>query len=272
MIIFLCGPDDYRREKKKRSVIAEFRGKHPAANIDSFDLADNENFLRFQDFAKNQSLFAPDKFAVLENAFSAGDEESASKKLAEELKQSAKQSGITVLLSEKRSTEGFGFLSKKSAKVDVQKFDYLEDKEWEEFIAAKAEEYRVVLSVPALKFLGRVYQNDTWRLVTELQKISSLGSDAKNQSQPLGAQELEKLGLEVAPDFFGLLHGLKGYQLENRMASLEKLFSMNEPLPKIFNMIIYQWPEKMSHFAQYDVLVKSGKLDYDEVLVALAIS
>ena len=271
MIIFLCGPDDYRREKKKRSVIAEFRGKR-GVSIESFDLAEEENFSRFLDFIKNQSLFAPDKFAVLENAFSAGDEESASKKLAEELKQSAKQSGITVLLSEKRSTEGFSFLSKKSAKVDVQKFDYLKGKEWEEFIAAKAEECGAKLAVPALKFLGRVYQNDTWRLVTELQKISSLGSDAKNQSQPLGAQELEKLGLEVAPDFFGLLHGLKGYQLENRMASLEKLFSMNEPLPKIFNMIIYQWPEKMSHFAQYDVLVKSGKLDYDEVLVALAIS
>ncbi|MBI4085727.1 MAG: hypothetical protein HY433_00560 [Candidatus Liptonbacteria bacterium] len=266
MLIFLCGPDDYRREEKKRSIIAEFRGKR-GVSIDSFDLADKENFLRFQDFIKNQSLFAPDKFAILENAFYAGAEESASKKLAEELKQAAKQSGMTVLLSEKKPTEGFGFLSKKSAKVDVQKFDYLEGKEWEEFIAAKAGECGVKLGVPALEFLSRAYENDAWRLVTELQKISSLSPVIKNQDQPLGARELEKLGLEIAPNYFSLLQGLKGYQLENRMASLEKLFSMNEPLPKIFNMIIYQWPEKLGRLATYDILVKSGKLDYEEALL-----
>ncbi len=272
MIIFLCGPDDYRREEKRKSIIAEFRGKRSGVSIESFDLSDKENFFRFQDFIKNQSLFAPDKFAVLVNAFSAGVEESMSRKLAEELKQAAKQSGLTVLLSEKKPTEGFSFLSKKSAKIDVQKFEYLEDKEWEEFIAAKAEEYGVKLAVPALKFLSRVYENDTWRLVTELQKISSLVAAVGGKAQPLGETDLEKLGLEIAPNFFGLLQGVKDYQLDKRMISLEKLFSMQEPLPKIFNMLSSQWPEKMSRLAGYDVLVKSGKLDYDEVLVALAIS
>lgn len=281
MIIFLYGPDEYRRLQKKKEIIAEFRKKHPDGSIDYFDAGNGDELIRFRDFVRGQSLFDPKKLAVLENTFSAqggssprssfseagaSGGESTNKELSDVLKESAKQANATVLISEKNKTnEKLSFLSRKSANVKTQDFAYLAGAKWEAFVSELAKENDVALQHNALKFLEEIYQNDTWGLVTEIQKIATL---TKNN---VGMKELETLGLEISQDFFGLLNGLKNYALENRMASLEKLFSTNEPIPKIFNIIAYQLPDKLGDFAKYDILVKSGKLDYDDVLLDIVL-
>lgn len=221
-------------------------------------------------------MFESGKLAVLKNVF-----EFSEKALAEELKWAAKQpparhspeakpmasGALTILMSEKNAAgEGLSFLRRKSANIEVHKFDYLGEEEWSRFIAEKAQEYGIKLNSPALKFLADVYQGDTWRLITELQKISSLKRGV------ISKDELEKLGLEITPDLREFLRDLRDYQLGERLNSLERIFSLNEPMPKVFNMLVYQWPEKLSQLATYDVLVKSGKLDYEEVILDLALS
>ena len=261
MIILLYGPDEYRRLQKKNEIIAEFRKKRSGLGIGFFDLGEKESFSGFQDFIKNRSMFETQKLAVLSNVF-----ECSERGLADELKWAAKQAEVTILVSEKNKTsENLNFLGRKLASIKTQEFPYLTGAKWEAFVSELAKENGVALQPAALKFLAEVYQNDTWGLVTEIQKIAML------LRKNIELKDLEKLGLEVSPDFFGLLGGLKSYELDKRLAALEKLFLLNEPMPKIFNMIAYQIPDKLPQLAKYDILVKSGKLDYEEVLVDLVI-
>ena len=50
------------------------------------------------------------------------------------------------------------------------------------------------------------------------------------------------------------------------------MLSLNDPPPKIFNILAAQWQEKTPHMAAYDLAIKSGKLDYEEALTDLLIS
>jgi len=271
MIILLYGPDEYRRLQKKNEIIAEFRKKRSGLGIGFFDLGEKESFSGFQDFIKNRSMFETQKLAVLSNVFSAqggsaSGGEFSEKTLSEELKWTTKQAEVTILVSEKNKTsENLNFLGRKLASIKTQEFPYLTGAKWEAFVSEFAKENGAALQPAALKFLAEVYQNDTWGLVTEIQKIAML------LRKNIELKDLEKLGLEVSPNFFGLLGGLKSYELDKRLAALEKLFLLNEPMPKIFNMIAYQIPDKLPQLAKYDILVKSGKLDYEEVLVDLVI-
>jgi len=69
MIIFLYGPDDYRRSQKKRDLTAEFLKKRSEQGIGVFDLMEGGALLRFDEFLENQQLFESAKFAIVENAF-----------------------------------------------------------------------------------------------------------------------------------------------------------------------------------------------------------
>ncbi len=284
MIIFLHGPDEYRRLQKKKEITAEFRKKHAVVGVDIFDLEKKDEVARFKDFVGSQSLFDTKKMAVLENAFSSEISDADKKELAAGLKEVAKSDSTTVLISEKNKTsEDFPFLSRKihphiksvgvGAGVKSQDFSWLTGPKWETFISEIARENGVVLKHNAVEFLAEVYQNDTWGLATELEKISVLKnpSTGSEHERTIGLDDLRKLDLEISQDFFELLKNLKNYALENRLASLEKLFSANEPMPKVFNMIAYQIPDKLPQLAKYDVLVKSGKLDYEEALVDLIV-
>ncbi len=261
MIILLYGPDEYRRLQKRNGIIAEFKKKHTNVALSRFDLSNEEEFASFAEFVSSQSLFDPKKLVILDNVFL-----SEEKSLQDVLKKAAKNKDITVLVSEKNKTnEDLTFLGRKSANIKMQDFPYLTGAKWEAFVSEFARENSAALQPSALNFLAEVYQNDTWGLVTEIQKIALLGK--KN----IELNDLEKLGLEVSPDFFGLLGGLKNQELNKRMVALEKLFLLNAPMPRIFNTIAYQLPDKLERLAKYDILVKSGKLDYEEVLVDLVI-
>ncbi|MDO8664700.1 MAG: hypothetical protein Q7K44_04120 [Candidatus Liptonbacteria bacterium] len=261
MIILLYGPDEYRRLQKKNEIIAEFKKKRSGLGIGFFDLGEKDSFSAFQDFIKNRSMFETQKLAVLSNVF-----ECPEKALSEELKWAAKQTEVTILVSEKNKTnENLAFLGRKSANIKTQDFPYLTGAKWEAVVSELAKENGAALQPEALKFLAEVYQNDTWGLVTEIQKVALL------LKKNIELKDLEKLGLEVSPDFFGLLGGLKNQELNKRLVSLEKLFLLNAPMFKVFNMIAYQIPDKLPQLAKYDILVKSGKLDYEEALVDLII-
>jgi hypothetical protein len=111
-----------------------------------------------------------------------------------------------------------------------------------------------------------VYEDDTWRLVTEIQKLSFLGKPV------IEIKDLEDLGLEQIPDFWSLILGFKSRNLNQRLWALERIFGQNEPAGKIFNLLAYQLPEKINNFAEYDLMVKSGKLEYEEALVDLVVN
>jgi DNA polymerase III delta subunit len=258
MIILLYGPDDYRREQKKRELVAEFEKKHAGTSVGRFDLLDEGELEQLETFLRNQSIFEPDKLAVVTHAF-----EVSGKQLTAVLAPAAKQPKTTVLVTEgKKPTKEFDFLAKKPALV--QEFKFLEGPAWRAFVKRTAKEVGAAIDDDATTLFAAVYEKDTWRLVTELQKSACSG-------KPLYRRDLGHLEAELAPDFWELLYRLKSTRLSDRLAALEECFAMNEPAAKIFNIIAYQWPEKLQAIAEYDRLIKSGKVEYEEALLGLVL-
>ncbi len=266
MIIFLYGPDDYRREEKRRSIKEEFLKKYSgplrqrfseaSLSVGHFDLLEEDGFEKFRNFARSESLFEAKKIVFLENAL----EFEASDELVKELTSFLENKNTTIVLSEKgKPTKAFSALLEKPARA--QEFRHLEGKDWEEFISDVAKKCEVQLDSSALGFLARMYAGNSWGLVTEIQKLSSLGK--KNITQ----KDLEGTMLEALPDFWSIFNGLKSHEIGRRLFVLEKLFAVHEPAAKIFNILASMWKEKVSDFAEYDLKIKSGKLEYEEALV-----
>ncbi len=260
MIIFLYGPDDYRREEKKKYWVAEFEKKYSGLSIGHFDLIEAEALDEFRGFTRSQSIFEDKKLAVLENTY-----EMDEKQLAQVLAPLVNEKTTTILFSEKEApNKALNFLLKKPA--TTEKFEYLKGQEWKDFVNRAARKLKISLSPEALLFLANVYQNNTWGFVTELEKIRDLKPTA------IERRDLENLGLDVLPDFWSTMNGLKNQELAQRLTTLEKIFARNEPPPKIFNILSSLWREKIPQMAEYDLKIKSGKLDYEEALVDLVLS
>lgn len=259
MIIFLYGPDDYRREQRKKYWIGEFKKKHSGLSVGYFDFASAEDIEDFKAFARSQSIFEKKKLAVLENVFSVDD-----KSVKQALEPLVAQKDTTVLLSEKKKPiKALDFLLKKAFKPE--EFPHLESQGWQTLIRREAKKFGVGLSEDALRFLAEIYQGNTWGLVTELEKVSSLGKSV------IEKRDLEELGLETVPNYWVMLNSLKSNRISVRLWALEKMFAQNEPPPKVFNILAASWREKISAMADYDLKVKSGELEYEEVLLDIVL-
>jgi DNA polymerase III delta subunit len=256
MIIFLYGPDSYRRDAKKRFYISEFEKKYSAHGVERVDLEAADGLQALDLAARSRSLFEAAKLIIIEN-FS----EITPKKLKDALEPffSDKQLNV-LLLADKKPVKALDFLLNKP--VTSAAFEHLEGAAWMKFVQASVAENKVDLDPAALNLLARTYEKDSWGLITELQKLA--GSEKK-----LTAADLASLGLEVAPDFFPLVQSLRSASLGDRFAALARLFHDNEPAAKSFNIISALWAQKTPQFAAYDRAVKMGKMDYEEALTDL---
>jgi len=256
MIIFLYGPDDYRRAQKRKELTAEFLKKRSLQGTGVFDLADGDAFDNLEEFLANQQLFESAKFAVLENAFEAGPA-----RLAKTIQPFADSKTTTVLLSEReKPIKALAFLLKKP--VLFQEFKNLTGEFFERFAALEAKKNDIAFDPAALRYLAAVFAGDSWGLATEIQKLAGLGSE-------ITKHDLYKFDFEIAPAYWPLVMGVRSSDMRSRFSSLETLFAQGDPPPKIFNILASQWRDKTRELAEYDFAIKSGKLEYDDALLAL---
>lgn len=258
MIFFLYGKDDYRRQGRRRELISELRKKYPKLVLGKFDLASEEETLSFEEFAKGQSLFSEKKLAITENAFELED-----KKATLLFKELSERKDLAVIISEKdKPVKTLDFLAKLATS---EKFENLEGREWAAYAKKLAKEEDAVLSPGAAKLLFGLYQGNSWGLATELEKLSAL------DKKIIEEKDVEGLGLERAVEYWPLLNSLKSPNLEARLWALKKLSDQNEQAAKTFNIWAASAKNKAERFATYDVLIKSGKLEYEEALLGLVI-
>lgn len=258
MIFFLYGPDDYRRLRRKQDLLRELKKKYPTIAVDKFDLATPEGVGRLEDFSKGQSLFGNKKLAVLENIYEA-EEKTAAKLLAP----LAGRKDLALIISESsKPNKALDFLMKLKT---AEKFEKLTGAEWLSFARECAKGEGAKITPGALKLLAGLYEGQSFGLVTELKKLSSAGKE-------ISEKEVEGLGLEIAVDYWPLMNSLKSPYLKVRLWALQKLSDQNEQVAKTFNIWAASNKQKTAEFAAFDLLIKSGKLDYEEALLALAIA
>lgn len=265
MIIFLYGPDSYRRRKKLNEVVGEYQRKHSNLTLEYFDLEMDDEFNRLQEFALSRSLFKDVKMAVIGGIF----EIEFKKEVKQFLKSQLKTDDLTLVISsDQKPVEDSKFLTEKP--VLSQEFENLSGERLKFFIRKEAQSRNIDLTPQAVNFLAENFKENTWGLITELEKISSVGKKS------LDTAELQKFGdFYESPnifDFIGLF--LRGnFNRKTALRNLELLFLSHEEPAKIFNILasMSRSPELINRLADYDVAIKSGKLGYEEILLDLAL-
>jgi len=250
MIIYLYGPDSYLRGQRLSWYIERFKEKHSALTVERFDLESSDELPRLKDFSSAQSLFADFKFGVLNNC---GPSTSSGtiKELGGVFKLATDSKSLTLAISaDKKLPKEFKALSGKG--VIKEEFKVMSSADFISFVKDEGQKRKLNLTAKDLTTLALNYKDDTWALITELDKLA-LGGSVET--------------LREAENFFSLLTKAK----QGDLASLTKLLETEEPA-KVFNILASQskGPVKIK-MADYDVAIKSGKLDYEEALISLVI-
>ncbi|MDP2650908.1 MAG: hypothetical protein Q8P04_02335 [bacterium] len=269
MLIFLHGADSYRRIQKLNEIVEAFRDRQSNLSHERFDLSPpaggDSEFLKFQIFVANRSIFDPVRLAILDNFLPPAGGPPQTKELKEILKANHKNEDLIIILnSSNKPTTGFTTLLKEPTKI--QDFPALKDAEINNFIKYTAKALGLAIEAPMIKALAQTFGSNTWGIATELGKMV-LGED---QIKP--AFSIHK----PADNFFQLVNTLKyGRSVKDRLVALEMILSDRKDEPaKVFNMLAYRLrsQEEADTLADYDVAVKSGKLEYEEVLLDYALS
>ena len=264
MIIYLYGPDSYRRQEKLNEYIERYKEKY-ASGAGFFYLDKEDDLARFKDFCKSQSLFESSKLGVV---FNFSDLEKAGlKEFNSLIKENSKNKDLTLILNgDKKPTKDFSFLLKEP--VISHNFDLLEGLELKKFLDAEIEKRKIELDQKSRDLILSGLNNNTWEIVSALEKLSLL--DEKKIDQKI----LEKhIDLLPALDIFGRINKMReGYSAGSRLSVLEELYERGADSAMIFNVFAaspYLNKDQKIMMADYDAAIKSGKLEYDEVLLDL---
>ncbi|MEK7624600.1 MAG: hypothetical protein AAB404_02700 [Patescibacteria group bacterium] len=277
MIIFLWGPDSYRRRQKEKELIDSYQGKHPNFDFKKIDLSgDPEDYSVLKDFLGQQSLFDNFKMGLVSGVFSAkggpaSGWEVEAKKIKPILKEQLINENTVLVISEEKSVKEFDFLLEKP--VYCQEFKKLNVEGLTFFIRKEAEKRNLKFALEAMKYLIHWQEQtntDSWALIGELDKIA-----LADFPQPISVKNLESLiTFSYQEKIFNLVGILAGRNsLNKKMVALEQLLIQKEPVAYAFNLLSYGAPASLLlKLADYDVSVKSGGLGYEEVLLDLALA
>lgn len=264
MIIYLFGPNFYRRQQKLKEILNNYKEKYSVFSVENFELEDASELGRLKDYCRQESLFAVKKMAIVKNASELNAENK--KELKELLKIFTKNENTVIILSQdKNFPKEFDFLLNET----FQEFPELDSAKMEYFINKEATMRGLKLDTKTISFLARIFNKNTWGLITEIEKLANLENPnfAKIKSFVFWTERGDIF------DFSGTISRKK--PLEQKLISLEKLLVAMEEPAKIFNFaaaspfLTFELLEKM---ANYDVAVKSGKLDYDLALLDLCLN
>lgn len=258
----LYGADAYARTTALREkIIAPYLAKHQEGSVTRFYLGEEGAFLKLREFAGTGSLFAKVKLVVLYEVSEI--EEKLEKELILFLKNLLEDKATTaVIVAEKKLPKAFDFLLKEP----VKKFEFNELKESDFLSFLKKESLARGLKVSDAQIRdvaknhsivkNYVRVGDSWGAITDLEKISFGGfADIS------------------APDFFPLIQTIKDVNsIGAKLKALWYLLENNDPTA-IFNILASQvYGSSIIKMADYDIAIKSGKLEQEEALLDFALT
>ena len=268
MIIYLYGPDSYRRQEKLKEVIAEYKQKHPNFSIQKFYLENAEDFDKLRNFVNARSLFDSVQLGIIFNGTSLKEKDK--KDYIALLKENLnnKQPALAIV-DEKAPLKDFKFLLEKPVYV-YESFEALNGEDFKLFLQKESQKRGLDINQECQTILTQAYLNDSWGLITELDTLTLLDNKKINK------QSLEGRLYSLPINLSSFINQMKNSRkIEERLYFLEELFTRGKDSAMIFNMMAYspyadyKWKETM---ADYDVSIKSGKLEYEEILLELALS
>lgn len=267
MLIYLYGPDSYRRIVRLNEILNNYRTKHSSPDLLVADLEDDpEAWKSVREFIRQPSFFAPSKTVVVKESGSVEEKE-----WIRLLKESRDEENTFFIISDReKPKKNFSFLLKEAAQKE--EFEELEGKNLESFVLKEAKERSLFFSEGALRFFISFLESEksrSWTVVRELDKIALLGFP-----NPLSLENLQAvIAYTRKLNFFSHTREfLFGRTVPEKMKILEELFLQNEPAAYLFNLLAYQARGRHAEIlADYDVALKAGTLEYEEILLDFAL-
>ncbi|MDP1689297.1 MAG: hypothetical protein Q8L47_04185 [bacterium] len=261
MIITLYGPDAYRRNKKLDQLILSYTEKRANLALEVVDAEDEDGLERARSFLVSSSLFQDTKLVVIKNAIS-GTDQGQFKKLFKNIV-ITEESTLIISDDTKLITKDLSFLKDKPNRV--QEFANLNNREFVTFIGEEAKARNINIPNDVVEYLARAFLNNSWGVTQELDKLSLL------KSSEITKKLIKNSGVNIEGDFFAYISYWFRKPVSERLLNLESLFASKNDAAKIFNILAYQDQSQLRRFADYDVEIKSGKLEYEEALLELAL-
>lgn len=264
MLFCLYGPDSYRRKEKLMELIAPYKRKYTNTDILEVDIEDDEDaWGKVRDFLSQPSMFVDSKIAIIKNGTHVEDAGWIGV-----LRSQLKTEKSFVFLSEEKKPEGdFGFLLTKG--VQSIEFRELSGDALKKFVVEVSKKHNISFERDALDFFcSFIFSQEShrsWRTVSELEKLSLLGL-----SQPIQKQELAKcIKVRAHEELFSVARALMNARnVPARLSALEKVFIQNETAAYFFNLLSsFARGSEIVSLADYDIMVKSGKLGYEEAIL-----
>lgn len=262
MIYFFYGPDSYRRNQKLNSTVAEYKKKHPTTDLATFDLEEEpESWIKAKDFLNQPSMFVDSKVLIVKESG-----EVKEKDWIKVLKSNLETPHTFIFISDtKKPLKAFEFLLEPPAKKDF--FGELEGRLLEVFIKKEAVRLNLEFEKNALNFfLGYLsgMSERSWVAIRELERIALAGfpipikfTDLKNIISVAASDEVFEAARKIS----------WSRDWAERLGILESLLLQKKEPAHIFNSLAYLVKGKdLIRFADYDVSIKGGNLDYEEAL------
>ena len=267
MTIYLFGPDSYRRQEKLKEIADNYRQKHSFFSENIFSLEKEGELDRLVDYSGQTALFSSKKMAVILNSSELKVDEL--KRFEKLLKANIGNEDLILILSnDKELPKDFSFLLGKP--TIHQEFLNLSESKLEFFINQEAKKRALSFHPRAITFLANAFKNNSWGLITELDRLMSFKSN-------FGEKDLDQLIDSLKePNIFGFSDSIsRNKEIGQKLMLLEILFLNQEEPAKVFNILAknpYFNFELVKKMADYDVLVKSGKIDYETALLDLCLN
>lgn len=273
MVIYLYGPDSYRRTLKVKELLAANKKKQPHADVKVIDFAeDADAFRAAKEFLEQPSMFSDSKTLVV---YETGEvNEKQEKAWLKLLKEELKEPKTIVIISDSWAKPRKAFLFLTEAPAKAQLFEGLEGRTLSTFLKKEADARSLAFQPEAwTHFVNFVstYSDATrsWVGVRELEKLW-----LAKFAQPIAPKDLKTL-IDYASEaeVFSAARALMGAaDPKKRLALLEELLAQGEEPARLFNLLAYNARGAQAvRLADLDIAVKSGNAEYEEALLDFAL-
>lgn len=269
MIIYLWGEDSFLRNKKLKEILNLYKDKYQNFDLLILDIEEEvvkDIFLKIKDFLNQPSMFILKKVLVLKQFFLLEDSQE-NKEIKNFLEKFISDENIFIIISDERKAKKI-FLNLLEKAYKVYSFNELTGENLKKFILKELKLRSLVFSKKAFDyFLNYIlsFPNRSNLVINELDKIYFL-----KLKKTIELEDLKKIIFWQSKEEVNIINKklANSYSLKEKLFYLEKMFLQKEEPAYIFNNLVYYLKnEKIFKLADYDVLIKSGELTYEEALL-----